>query len=212
MATIKLHRIVPPLVVAAMTAIPALATIQFLQQSAVPSVGIAANPIKPSSPSLASPSVATGSAPPAKLSIHLPAGMSGDGAGDGAGDGGGDDGGRVRLHANLAPAAPPAATRSANPAKPGSVKSGTFTGSAVSDPFGTVQVQVTVAGGKVTNVNATAPMNSPLSSSINSQALPLLKSEVLQAQSASVNAISGATLTSQAYQQSLQSALTQAGI
>lgn len=82
----------------------------------------------------------------------------------------------------------------------------TVTGSAVQDPFGTVQATVTLNGSRITNVAISAPTSGP-SGSINGQAIPLLRQETLQAQSANVNLISGATLTSQAYQQSLQSAL-----
>jgi len=46
--------------------------------------------------------------------------------------------------------------------------------------------------------------------SINAQAIPILKSETLQAQSASINGVSGATITSNAYVQSLQAALAKA--
>lgn len=86
-----------------------------------------------------------------------------------------------------------------------------YTGPAVQDPFGTVQAQVTLNGSKITNVSITAPMDNPRSAGINTQAIPMLKSETLQAQSAQVSLISGATYTSQAYQQSLQGALSQSG-
>jgi hypothetical protein len=59
-------------------------------------------------------------------------------------------------------------------------------------------------------VDISAPQNNPVSSSINGQAVPLLRQETLRAQSANVNMISGATITSQAYIQSLQAALAQA--
>jgi uncharacterized protein with FMN-binding domain len=51
-----------------------------------------------------------------------------------------------------------------------------------------------------------------MSAAINSQAIPILKNETLQAQGANVNTVSGATYTSQAYIQSLQSATRQAGL
>ena len=86
----------------------------------------------------------------------------------------------------------------------------TYTGPGVSDPFGNVQAAVTVSGNRISGVAITAPMGDPRSSNINSQAIPLLRQETLQAQSANVNVISGATYTSQAYKQSLQAALNQA--
>ena len=88
---------------------------------------------------------------------------------------------------------------------------GTYQGPAVQQPYGAVQAAVTIKGGKIISVAASAPQDNSMSASINSQAIPLLRQETLQAQSANVNVISGATLTSRAYVQSLQSALTQAG-
>jgi uncharacterized protein with FMN-binding domain len=73
-------------------------------------------------------------------------------------------------------------------------------------------VQVTVANGKITAVQVLQyPADNPRSSSINQGTLPTLVSETLQAQSASINSVSGATYTSQGFVQSLQSALVQAG-
>jgi uncharacterized protein with FMN-binding domain len=141
--------------------------------------------------------------------------IKGGGGDDGAGDGGYDDGaGRVRRPANLYSTKPAASsTTPASPAKKAAANvSGTFAGPAVSDPFGAVQTTVTVAHGKITNVSITAPKDNPVSSNINSQAVPYLRTETLTAQSASINSISGATLTSQAYVQSLQAALKSAGL
>lgn len=94
----------------------------------------------------------------------------------------------------------------------GSAKAGTYTGTATQTRYGTVQVQVTVATGKVTNVVALQyPSSNSHSSSISQYAVPTLISETLQAQTAQINAVSGATYTSQGFVQSLQSALVQAG-
>ena len=91
------------------------------------------------------------------------------------------------------------------------LRNGTYTGGVASNQWGQVQVQVTVSGGQVTNVQALQyPQERRRSASINSQAVPVLQSEAIQAQSANVNIVSGATLTSEGFQQSLQSALTQA--
>lgn len=81
------------------------------------------------------------------------------------------------------------------------------TGPAVQDPYGLVQARVSFGGGRITNVAISAPMDNPKSAAINSQAIPLLRQETLQAQSGQVNVVSGATLTSEAYAQSLQAAL-----
>jgi uncharacterized protein with FMN-binding domain len=75
-----------------------------------------------------------------------------------------------------------------------------------------VQATITVTGKKITNVSITAPEDNPRSAGINQQAVPLLQSETLQAQSANVNLVSGATFTSDAYIQSLQGALQTAGL
>jgi uncharacterized protein with FMN-binding domain len=78
--------------------------------------------------------------------------------------------------------------------------------------FGLVQATLIVRSGKITNVSITAPQDNPTSQYINQQVVPMLRSETLQAQSANINAISGATVTSDAYYQSLQTALSKAGI
>jgi uncharacterized protein with FMN-binding domain len=91
------------------------------------------------------------------------------------------------------------------------LRNGTFIGGVASNQWGQVQVQVTVSGGHVTNVQALQyPTERRRSASINSQAVPILQSEAIQAQSANVNIVSGATLTSEGFQQSLQSALSRA--
>ena len=93
-----------------------------------------------------------------------------------------------------------------------SAADGTYTGSAVSTRWGDVQVQVTISGGTIADVTALQLTDHDgRSIQISNRAEPVLRSEVLQAQSASVAMVSGATYTSAAYLQSLQSALDQAG-
>jgi uncharacterized protein with FMN-binding domain len=93
-----------------------------------------------------------------------------------------------------------------------SAADGTYTGSAVSTRWGDVQVQVTISGGTIAEVTALQLTDHDgRSIQISNRAEPVLRSEVLQAQSASVAMVSGATYTSAAYLQSLQSALDQAG-
>jgi uncharacterized protein with FMN-binding domain len=90
-------------------------------------------------------------------------------------------------------------------------KDGTYTGQSENAFYGNVQVAVTISGGKITALNFLQyPNDNPNSQDINSQATPLLKNEALKVQSASVDIVSGATLTSQAFAQSLRSALSQA--
>lgn len=96
------------------------------------------------------------------------------------------------------------------PSTPAAV-SGTFTGNSVSTRWGPVQVAVTVSGGKITQAEAVQyPQGNGRDLEINSYALPVLAQEVTQAQSAQIDAVSGATVTSDGYIQSLQSALDQA--
>jgi uncharacterized protein with FMN-binding domain len=93
----------------------------------------------------------------------------------------------------------------------GSYKDGTYTGTTVTHRYGSVTVAVTISGGKITNVTAnTATDGDRRSESINSQAIPIMKSEVLAADSAKVSTVSGATYTTTAYLTSLQSALAKA--
>ena len=79
--------------------------------------------------------------------------------------------------------------------------------------YGELELQVTATGGRITNVQpAIDTAFDPRSSQVNSYAEPLLQSQTLQAQSANINGVSGATFTSQAYVQSLQAALDKLGI
>lgn len=88
---------------------------------------------------------------------------------------------------------------------------GTDTGSVVQTRFGPVQVQVTIAGGKITDVTALQlPNDRQRSAEISQIVEPMLRSEALTAQSAQIDLVSGATYTSDGYAQSLQSALDQA--
>ncbi|MGX5682160.1 FMN-binding protein [Schumannella luteola] len=89
---------------------------------------------------------------------------------------------------------------------------GTYTGSSVGTRFGNVQVQVTISGGAITDVTAVhLTDHDGKSVQISNRAAPILAQEVLSAQSANVQMVSGATYTSRAYLESLQSALDQAG-
>ncbi len=87
---------------------------------------------------------------------------------------------------------------------------GTYTGAAVSEPWGAFQVQVTIGGGRITAVNVVQSPQDHHSSRINSSAVPTLTQAALAAQSASIDLVSGATWTSNSYLTSLQAALDQA--
>lgn len=90
-------------------------------------------------------------------------------------------------------------------------KDGIYTGQAADAFYGTVQVQAVISGGKITDVQFLQyPNAGGHTSEVSSIALPALKQEAIQAQSANVDSVSGASATSQAFQQSLVSALSQA--
>jgi uncharacterized protein with FMN-binding domain len=91
--------------------------------------------------------------------------------------------------------------------------SGTFDGDSVDTIYGPVQVQLTISHNKITAAQALAyPTDSFRDQQINSQAIPLLIQETLQAQSAQIQGVSGASYTSQGWETSLQSALAKAGM
>lgn len=90
-------------------------------------------------------------------------------------------------------------------------KDGSYTGSVADAYYGNIQVQVTVRGGKITNIQFLQyPNDNPNSQYINQQADPMLKQEAIQAQNANVDTITGATDSSMAFVQSLTAALNQA--
>ncbi len=101
------------------------------------------------------------------------------------------------------------------PLTPGVQNSGNgtrkVTGPVVFTRFGDVQVQVTMSSGRITDVTAVQlPFEHPRSQMISQYAAPLLHDETVQAQSAQIDTVSGATYTSDGYRQSLQSALDNA--
>jgi uncharacterized protein with FMN-binding domain len=115
-------------------------------------------------------------------------------------------------------------TSSSAPPKPGGTSSAagkssaapttkTVAGDAIQTQFGVVQVQISVSGKKITNASfLQLTAYDGHSAQINNAAGPILLQETLTAQSANIDTVSGASYTSQGYQQSLQSALDKAGI
>jgi uncharacterized protein with FMN-binding domain len=90
-------------------------------------------------------------------------------------------------------------------------KNGTYTGPSVDAYYGLVQVKVIIQNGKIADVQfLDYPHDRRTSQEINTQVMPWLTQEAIQAQSANVDIISGATLTSEAFATSLQSALQSA--
>ncbi|MBA3946784.1 MAG: FMN-binding protein [Herpetosiphonaceae bacterium] len=90
-------------------------------------------------------------------------------------------------------------------------KDGEYTGSVADAYYGNLQVKAVIQKGKIANVEfLDYPHDRRTSQRINSQAMPYLQEEAIQVQNANVDIISGATLTSQAFVESLQAALNSA--
>ena len=95
----------------------------------------------------------------------------------------------------------------------GNASTTTVTGSVAQTQWGPVQVQLTVAGDQISAVDVLQyPQGNNKDQQINARALPILVQDTLTAQSAKIDMVSGATVTSTGYLQSLQSALDQAGL
>ncbi len=106
----------------------------------------------------------------------------------------------------------PAASATTSQASRTQYKDGQYTGdSADASGYGLVQIRVTVSGGRISDVTfLDYPQDASHSIAINTYAMPRLQKEAVSAQSADVDIISGATATSGAFRESMQSALGQA--
>ena|ERR1700744_5102001 len=124
----------------------------------------------------------------------------------------GSDPAPASMPATAAPT--PAATKATGKARaPAGGATGTrvVTGSVISSPYGPSQVAVTLTAGKITKVTVLQHTDDgQMSQEIDGNALPKLTAETLAAQSARIDAVSGASYTSAGYIKSLQSALDQA--
>jgi uncharacterized protein with FMN-binding domain len=169
-----------------------------------------------SSPSV--PHVAETMAPPSVGGTPAQ-GTHGTLAGAGRASAGRASAGRAAGNAALAPsgaAKSQAGTKPSATAKPsGTGQAATtrvITGSVASTAYGPMQAQITVTGGRITKVAVLQQTDvGSYSSQVDSVAIPQLTRETLSAQSAKIDAVSGASYTSQGYIQSLQSALDQPG-
>jgi uncharacterized protein with FMN-binding domain len=107
------------------------------------------------------------------------------------------------------PSATGAPTQSAP--QPSGATDGSFTGDAISIRYGTVQVKITVQGGKITDAQAVqAPTGS--NDRYTQFAVPRLREQTIAAQSASIQGVSGASFTSYGWYKSLVSAVAKAGL
>ncbi|MFB7906032.1 FMN-binding protein [Kitasatospora sp. NPDC056076] len=144
------------------------------------------------------PHQATGNAPV----ISSGAGSSsGAGADSGSGSGSGSSSGSGTGSASPAPA----------PASAAGGATRKVSGDTINTRYGPVQVQVTLAGSRITGVDVVKyPTEDRRDREINADALPTLNQEAISAQNAQIDAVSGATYTSDGYIRSLQSALDRA--
>lgn len=101
-------------------------------------------------------------------------------------------------------------TSSSTSSSNSTMKDGTYTGKSTSTEWGDVQVKITVASGKITQITVLKHPTGGKSDEINSRSLPTYKQEALAAQSANINQVSGATETYKGFTGSLQSAINQA--
>ncbi|MEU6317648.1 FMN-binding protein [Streptomyces sp. NPDC047009] len=92
-----------------------------------------------------------------------------------------------------------------------SAQARTVTGDVSQTQYGPVQVRLTVSGGKITEAEAVQAPKGGVSDQKTALAVPKLNQEAVSAQSADIDAVSGATYTSAGYKESLQSALDKAG-
>ncbi len=91
------------------------------------------------------------------------------------------------------------------------LKDGIYTGNVADAFYGNLQVQAAIQNGKITDITFLQFPNSPgHTSEVSTIALPQLKQEAITSQKAAVDIVSGATQTSEAFRQSLQSALDKA--
>jgi uncharacterized protein with FMN-binding domain len=99
-----------------------------------------------------------------------------------------------------------------SPQRSSGAQTTTATGDAIATPYGNAQVRVTIKDGRITDVEAMQLQgDDPKSVQISGAAAPALRQSALARQSAAIDAVSGATITSASYEASLQSALDKAG-
>ncbi|HET6211400.1 MAG TPA: FMN-binding protein [Micromonosporaceae bacterium] len=99
-------------------------------------------------------------------------------------------------------------TTSAGSSGSGSAGDGTYNGSVAQTRWGPVQVRIVVAGGRITSVTTLqVPNGNSRDQQINARAVPILNREAVAAQSAQIDTVSGATVTSDGYRTSLQAAI-----
>jgi uncharacterized protein with FMN-binding domain len=133
--------------------------------------------------------------------------VAGNAAATGSASGAGSTAGAAATTTSTAASNASARAASAKPA------ARTVTGSLATDQYGQLQVKLSVRNGRITKVGFTTFIaNDGHSVQIDQSAAPVLIRETIAAQSAHIQGVSGATYTSDAYQQSLQAAIDKAGL
>jgi len=119
----------------------------------------------------------------------------------------------ISLTSPAGSALPAASASGASPAASSSADRRTAVGPAIYYNYGTLSVRVTVSGHRIAKVSIASldDGNDPRSQFIDQQSIPLLEQEVMQAQSANIQGVSGASYTSAGFDQSLQGALRKLG-
>ncbi|MFD8232063.1 FMN-binding protein [Streptomyces sp. NPDC059696] len=123
----------------------------------------------------------------------------------------------IVLLLSLKPASDPGSAQAAGQAPPAAAGqapqggvNGAVTGDAAQTQYGAVQVRLTMSNGKITQAEAVQAPKGGRSDQITASSVPRLNQAVVAAQSAEIDAVSGATYTSAGYKKSLQSALDKA--
>lgn len=168
-------------------------------------------------PAGASTATASTSAAPSSAGITKPSVPAGEAAGSDT-----TGGATVSVAPTTAPttsaatsssAAATTSSAAATTSSSAAVAGGTFLGDSTDTRWGAVQVQINVANGKITAVSVPVyPDGNGRDQEINATALPILVQETVSAQSSKIDMVSGATVTSDGYVTSLQSALDKAGL
>ncbi|MFD5229515.1 FMN-binding protein [Streptomyces qaidamensis] len=123
----------------------------------------------------------------------------------------------IVLLLSLKPASDPGSAQAAGQAPPAAAGqapqggvNGAVTGDAAQTQYGAVQVRLTMNNGKITQAEAVQAPKGGRSDQITASSVPRLNQAAVAAQSAEIDAVSGATYTSAGYKKSLQSALDKA--
>ncbi len=151
---------------------------------------------------------------PAHISFGVSSGTATGAAATGASSPASTSGASAGTSSKAATPTTTAPAHASPPASAGASATRTATGVVVNYNYGLMSVKVTASGKKITHVSIAMldDGGNSLSQSIDQQSIPLLEQQALQAQSGSIQGVSGASYTSAGFAQSLQSALSKLGL